>query len=385
MSWLVYPLVVLSADETLHISWFTALICLVIGFFLLHGIIAIHELGHTLAGHVVGIRISSFLVGAGRKLVEFRLGETVVTWKLFPKCGLVRPVQSQYLFSTYQYVPFILGGIVAEVLLAAALWEVYQSPTWHDQIWLNPIGRYTLLAAGFFLLATIFFSVRPSMITIEGPTSPNDALLLLNLWKGRQLFRDFRYHGELIVKGNIAAAEEISKNFILRNSNNPSILITGAQIFELQGCLDKARQSLEQVLLSIPKDAALRTQVFDYLACLVLNHGRSDWLQDADKWSTSAWEADPKSVTLRGTRGSVLAELGRNAEARTALLDVLMETESDQDRAYCFIYLAWLDAQDGNHALAAEKLQKSKSFNLPIKAIARLEKIILDLRNKIPS
>jgi len=30
-------------------------------------------------------------------------------------------------------------------------------------------------------------------------------------------------------------------------------------------------------------------------------------------------------------------------------------------------------------------LQKSKSFNLPIKAIARLEKIILDLRNKIPS
>jgi tetratricopeptide (TPR) repeat protein len=358
-------------------SWLSALVCLVAGFLILHSIIATHELGHALTGRLVGIKISNFLVGAGHRLIEFKLGHTLVTWKLFPRYGQVHPVKSLHIFSVTQRALFLLGGIIAEILLAWVIWKIYESPTWHNVVWFTPIGRYMLLTAGFFLFVTIVSSLRPSTITIEGVQIQNDALALVNLWKWRGLSR----YAELISKGDSVAAADLSKSIILKNSNDPSALITISRFFEHEGNLDVARYGLEKALLKIPKEAALRTEVLDVLVCLVLNYGRSDWLQDADQWSIQAMTEAPSLLTLKGTRGSVLAEMGRNSEAQVLLMEVLASTKSDNDRAYCFAYLAWIEAQEGKHESAAEKIKNAKSFNLQIPAIARLEKIVLALKD----
>jgi hypothetical protein len=137
---------------------------------------------------------------------------------------------------------------------------------------------------------------------------------------------------------------------------------------------------MEQALAQLPVKTASRARRLDELVCLVLGSGRTDWLADADRWSYEALEAVPNSVTLLGTRGSVLAELGRNSEARKLLREVWERTESDIDRVYCCLYLAWLDAQDGRHAEAAQRLDQAKVLGVMVAPQARIEKQIADLR-----
>jgi len=68
----------------------------------------------------------------------------------------------------------------------------------------------------------------------------------------------------------------------------------------------------------------------------------------------------------------VLAELGRNTEARTLLDDVLNHTDSDVARAYCHIY-------------ALDHLKRSKATGTPIEVIPRLEKKIRELVDSPPA
>jgi len=388
LGWLVYPYLFLARDETLNLSWLSIFGCLVTGFILLHGIIAAHELGHIIAGQTAGIEFSSFHIGSGFKLAEFNIAKVKVTWKLFPSYGFVRPLQSRHLLSLTRCTLFFAGGVIAEILMGWALWYTYSHENLHDLIWSVPLVRYLFITAVIFLIATIGASAWPATHTIEGIPLDNDSLLIWKLWTTRRdlptkrrLLENWQRYTELIATGDIVTASDHAKRLLLENPDDPAIHLTISRLFELQGDLDDAREILERILKKIPKASPFRTQALDLLVCLVLNYGKTEWLEDANQWSIQALEEAPDSVTLKGTRGSVLAELGRNPEAQTLLHEVMNSTESDNDRAYCLAYLGWIDAQRGNYTLANEKIEKAKAFKLQISAVPRLEKIIAALGN----
>ena len=66
-------------------------------------------------------------------------------------------------------------------------------------------------------------------------------------------------------------------------------------------------------------------------------------MPDAERWCAATLERLPDKITLCGTWGAILFELGRCEEALPILREVLASTLSDNDRGIAAFYLA-LDA-----------------------------------------
>ena len=77
-------------------------------------------------------------------------------------------------------------------------------------------------------------------------------------------------------------------------------------------------------------------------------------LSVADRLSERALAMAPQSPTLQGTRASVLAELGRDAEAESLLQPVFDSSPAGINRRYSALYLAIISARRGDPTRATE-------------------------------
>jgi Flp pilus assembly protein TadD len=352
----------------------------VAGFLLLHAVIGIHELGHWFAGGIAGFRLNAFRIGSGPTLVRFKRGQCVFSWSLFPTHGRVHVLPSPRSYSVLWQSSFLLGGVGAEIACAALAWILIRpEPVW-SYIWEMPLGRYLLFLAGFDVLYTAVFSLWPARSYSAGELRPNDGFQLLQLWKERlrlperrQFLLDTTALGQLMAGPAKDQATTRIKELLLKYPDSISLLNASMQFQAQQGDVEGAGRTLDTRLQQEPADSPNRVPLLDQYVSLLLAHGRGDWVSEADRLSYDALLLAPESVTLRGTRGAVLAELGRNAEARRLLNDVLAHTESDVDRVYCHIYLAWLDAQEGRRSAAIDNLERAKTMGVAIGALPRLE------------
>ncbi len=359
---------------------------LLAGFVLMHAIIGIHELGHWLAGRIGGYHPTAFLVGSGPKIGRFRQGTCVYAWSLLPTHGRVLAVPSARSCSLFWQALFVLGGIAAELSLAAVVWLMIRSePTW-SWVWGSPFTRFLCFTALLFIFYTVASSLLPATLDLAGERIPNDGLQLLLLWKGRRQLPENRkliLEGETLERLTKSGAQDQAaaflKELLLKYPRNASLQLLSMYWRMRQGDHDGARRSFETSLQQEPEGSPNRVRLIDQYLSLLLAQGPGERAGEADRYSYEALLLAPDSITLRGTRGSVLAELGRNTEARTLRDDVLNHTDTDVDRAYCHIYLAWIDAQEGKRAGALNHLKRSKATGAPIEVIPRLEKKIREL------
>src|SRR6185436_2133508 len=89
-------------------------------FFTISLIIALHEFGHLLAAHRLGIPIARFSVGLGPKLWGFKIGATEYWISMIPFGGYVMPALEDE--EAFEKIPlrsrivFALAGPVANIL-----------------------------------------------------------------------------------------------------------------------------------------------------------------------------------------------------------------------------------------------------------------------------
>ncbi len=123
-----------------------------------------------------------------------------------------------------------------------------------------------------------------------------------------------------------------------------------------QGDLERAQKMTDEYLLG-PASAQEKILLLDYLSCLPFMEGLGNCLGNAERWSMQALQIQPENLTLKGTRGAVLAEQGRFAEAKVLLQEVHEKSEADIDQGISAFYLA-LIAKDGGDARTAMRLAK---------------------------
>lgn len=91
-------------------------------------LIFFHELGHLLAAKFVKIPISCFSIGFGPKLWSRKMSGIEYRFSLIPFGGYVKPeVENEIKFlkySFYQRSLFVLGGPIANILIALLCWIV---------------------------------------------------------------------------------------------------------------------------------------------------------------------------------------------------------------------------------------------------------------------
>lgn len=115
-----------------------------------------------------------------------------------------------------------------------------------------------------------------------------------------------------------------------------------------------------ECLLKLP--ARGRPLVLDHAACLCFIRSGSKWIGLADRFSAEAFQLAPMVATVRGTRGSVLVELGRLDEAEALLLPVFEGSTKGVNREFSALYLAIIAGRRGQTQHAVRLAKEARRF-----------------------
>lgn len=172
------------------------------------------------------------------------------------------------------------------------------------------------------------------------------------------------------VLGHLGRHRE-AREEILRISSGPIRNGTHAQLWSLwlervydPRNSDAFEASLADCLQRTP--ASAHPFILDSAACRVFLRDEEDRRLDvADRLSLRAFELAPESLTIRGTRGSVLVELNRLDEAAHLLEPVLEASEPGINRTYSALYLAILAKRTGDQSRARRLARIARNSRNP--------------------
>lgn len=347
------------------------------GLLVSYGLIAVHETGHAIAGYLVGIEITDLTIGHWRKLFTFNVGSVLVTIRAAPSTGYVSPVASSALFSAPRFTFFLLAGVLAEAWVIALTASLPAIPQ------LDSLGATALELSRLNVFCIggthIVFNLLPRRVSFGGTLHFTDGLQLLDFWRTRP------EHGarkkrlaELLEVNALCSAKKFPAArdrllAMLAQELDDGLLSSLGNLHVECGEFDQAEAIWRGLLAKPGLTSQKLAETLDALCCLLIFHGRNDLLPEADAWSTEALRHSPYAITLKGTRGSILIELGRIDAGIQMLNDVLKRSECPTDRAISSAYLAKACAAKGDRTVALQWLEKSRALNpdhLVVKRIA---------------
>ncbi|MCA9644652.1 MAG: M50 family metallopeptidase [Polyangiaceae bacterium] len=80
-------------------------------------LLVLHELGHALMARLLGWQVYEVVIGQGRDVARFVLGDAVIRWKLVPLTGHVRTVPSDLRYARFKQAMVFAAGPGIELLL----------------------------------------------------------------------------------------------------------------------------------------------------------------------------------------------------------------------------------------------------------------------------
>ena len=104
--------------------------------------------------------------------------------------------------------------------------------------------------------------------------------------------------------------------------------------------------------------------------------GASEHLAAADRYSEELFRAKPNEWTVKGTRGSVLIEIGQLEAGSKMLADVVENDPLPFDRAIAASYLALAAIKQREYKAASTWLEKARVFDPNCVTLKRFERIL---------
>jgi Tfp pilus assembly protein PilF len=160
--------------------------------------------------------------------------------------------------------------------------------------------------------------------------------------------------------GHAQAAEQWYATGFRRFPNNETLLMDYVRFLcrtgDSHAACNYATKALAQPVSDIPRFV----RVLDSFACVPLYYHSPELLPLADECSKRALELSPSELTLKGTRGGVLVELGRIAEGTALLQECLEQSRSANDQAISASFLALAALREGNRERAHQLLGQAE-------------------------
>ncbi|CAN7403716.1 site-2 protease family protein [Rhizobium sp. LjRoot254] len=306
-------------------------------------VLFVHEYGHAVAGDLAGLRIFEIKVGSGPRIFRFRLSGINIEINLLPLAGIVRafpPITGR----RYQMIIFTAGGPAASILFLIAFIVI------SDRIEPSELTNAILVPALLSQLVIIFLCLWPREVQIYGRRMASDGLSFLRLLTSKEPYGAAYRAGYLATIMPYASSGSIPPTLTAQSDRLAFHLASRSQS---DGILSDATiLGLDQALSSGDTHPAEEMMVLDALITDLLCRDFSRYRNEMDRWSKRALELNPTSATLRGSRGSVLAELGRHDEA----LAMLADAENGQDVNDCIVnaYRALIHFRQGSKDRASD-------------------------------
>ncbi len=334
-------------------------------------IIPVHELGHAVAGGLVGFRIMSIVVGSGPPLGAFRGLGVNFQINLLPLGGMTLGFarRAHGWMRLRQWI-FTAGGPAANVLIYVVLKRLF-GPTASDAEH-HPIVA-TAIVVNWSILVANLIPFRMS----EGMRSDGYGLFTIPFWSGKQVEEAQMVHAgvraqDALNRHDLPGARQFAEEARLRfpNSPMPDTLIGAVQHRQRQH--DEALATWRAALLKTtdPKQQAL---LKNNIAFAALVRGHAEDLPEAERLSGEAIAVLPELAPVSGTRGAVLLRLGRAAEALPLLTLGEAGATGSRNQAYTKALMASTLAALGRGEEARRKLAEARLAEPDCELLPRAE------------
>lgn len=325
----------------------------------------LHELGHAAATLLLGLRLFNVCLGtAGRVVFSPRIFGYDFVFRSLPFGGSTMLCCKSVRFARLRnWLVVACGPLTHCAWIALALFVVRSRP------------QSDLLVAVMWMVIFVdswqlFCSLWPAKTWTIQSLIPNDGLLLLTL----PLTRQSHFQRQIAVRYYLEGLESQERGRFdealtwfraglsrfpgdISNESGLGVVYVDLQRYEeARECFLKllARTDLEPI-----QDALFRSN----LAWSNLMLGDSRLRSEADSMSKQAFEALPWLADVRGTRGSVLVELGEYELGIELLERALREQTNEKSQALNACYLAMAATRLGLPEEAKRRLEQARQLD----------------------
>lgn len=325
--------------------------------------LVLHELGHAVAAKALGWRVREIVIGFGRTLWQWQIGETLVKIKLAPVEGYVLPApaapRNLRLKSTLIYA----AGPGAELLLLAAMiallgWDTVFNRS--DEILLvavKSLALVILVGAGFNLLPfRTEGAVSDGLGILSSPFMSDEDV------ETRLLFVEIRDIRSLLENKQPARALQLLRDLIARFPLNVVLqLLYGlalAENGEVEAARDHALRALQE-----PEMTPVRRREW------LLLQARIELLADEPAYLVldlalqKALKIAPNNPETLAIKGASLVRRMRNEEGGNLLAEAWRRNDGSADDAFMLAYLAIAAHRCGQPGASAHFRQAFEQIN----------------------
>jgi hypothetical protein len=348
--------------------------------------ILLHEMGHAVAAWALGMRIFGVQVGVGK--IAFFKKWRGTTWDLrwVPAYGSASVGYTTRRWFRIKGILMVAAGPVVSLAIILAVAYVFLGNSGiskgfplfpHREV--EVLGTIVLWTQASMLVG----SVWPRRLRLYRPGQPNDGLLIFRTLFlteneiAESLAGTYAKEGEL--EFNAGKVDEAFDQFSLGLRQFPTCWIlhyTCGACYLAQQKYSAAVDCFVKALESPQLSSSTQTRILDSLACIPLFSGKDEFLQQADGWSLRALEVEPWSLTLKGTRGGVLVELGRIEEGRPLLEDCFKNSTSANDKSISACYFALAASKQGDTQGASNMLELARNVDPQCIVLPRITELV---------
>lgn len=309
--------------------------------------LVLHELGHALAAKLVGWRVLDLVIGFGKPVKRFRVGETRVELRAFPLEGFVLPAPRTLRGAPWKNAFVYFAGPGVEIaFIVAAGWAVG-----FDRLLLrtDDIGLVTLQAA--CLAAAIGAVMNLIPFPVAGGLVSDGLGMFLSLCSRPEHYQAAlavpyrRQADEAQAAGDLDGARTALEEGLEAHPGNVWLAVDRAVLEAIGGDGAGALARLEAIGAPDALPLEARSTWLHGRALIALESLDDDLLVEADAFAAEAQKLSPGDVGGRVTRGATLVERMRYPEAARLLGDALHDASHHIDRARALLHLAALEAR----------------------------------------
>ena len=310
------------------------------------GSIAFHELGHAVAGKLVGLKPRVIQVGMGRELLRRQLGGLEVRLHSLPLLGLTYLSARELKRLRFKMFVAIAAGPLATAGLFAFLAGVQPSAP-IDSLQAIVTRPAIVEIALFWNAIALLTSAIP--VTLSSGFRTDGRLLLAIPWMkeahlAEMLTVDLLLDVQAAIeRHDLAVARRCLDEILAQNPSAFAARSAQAAIELEAGDFVRARELLTALRAEPPPDEPSRLVLVNNLAWAHFLSEEPAHLEEAETLSREVWTAMSSAPFALGTRGAVLTWLGRLDEACELLEKAHLNNSSHHSRALnaCCLAMAW--------------------------------------------
>jgi hypothetical protein len=339
------------------------LLCLI--FFYLS--IFIHEVGHLFAAWLVGWKPLDLTVGRDKSRTLFRIGDLRIHFRIPAVGGRARAVALSPNYFRLKQLIFIAGGPGISIAVGLLLWGLVSNELWMSRLsdWWGEMAMYFLFVAAVF----VWLSLVPWTHVSGGKVVSSDMWMIFKTLSMRKSAVQSHYLSHVFCLSEFLLEDhridEARANLLKAAEAHGSAV--DARIFWIHALLQVGRKSEAQAeidMLSkegVPSEC--RAKVLDGIACLPIFWGHLELAEESMRYIDEAIAEEPETITLKGTKGSLLVEVGRLDEGIQMLEAVRNGSDVLIDKATSEYYLALAFFKKGDQQQARSYLKSAVAID----------------------